>query len=129
MTPPETKPSATQTNQLVGGDAQKLAALKRIVSEEDERIAKLRAELTSLKTGTNQSGQIVSDLDKEVQDLAAEIESAKDDIHHIREHIRDLEEIKHEIKDIEEAQDRMDTIEEEAEEIKEKQGPDVKFND
>lgn len=103
-------------------DPTKLDALRKIVSEEEARIAGLRAELDSIKESAKSSDSTISVVDSEVEKLAKDIDKARQDISEIHQHIRDLEDIKREIKEAEESQEQADEMAEEAELIKERAG-------
>jgi len=103
-------------------DAEKLESLRRIITQEEERVAALRSELLQLKEGVDASGKAVGGVDSEIETLAKDIDSAKQDVDEIHQHIHDLEDVKREIREAEEAQEQADTMEEKAEELKERAG-------
>jgi len=112
--------SETVSPKKIGSDTTKLDSLRTIVSEEEDRIAGLRAELDSIKESSKVSDSSISGVDSEVEKLARDIDKAKQDISEIHQHIRDLEDIKREIKQAEESQEQADEMAEEAEIIKER---------
>ena len=97
----------------------KMDSLKRILAEEEVRIASLKEDLDKLKAEKKGSAQSSEETAMEVEELSVDIEKSRQELEHIRAHVRDLEDIKHEIRDVEESQEIMDELDQKAQEVKE----------
>ena len=97
----------------------KIETLKRILTEEEERIASLKAELDKLKVEQSASSKGSHEAVQEIEDLTRDIDRSKEELEHIRGHVKDIEDVKTEIKDIIESQEQLDELEQKAQEVKE----------
>lgn len=111
-------PSGSQDANKIG-----IESLKRIVGEETDRIASLKGELDTLKAEQDASGKKSEIVMEEIQSLAEDIDRSKEEIEHIREHVKDVEGVKQAIQDVEESQDRLDDLTEQAQQLKDETKP------
>lgn len=111
---PKTTPKETAEH----GEHQKLANLRRIVSEEEERIAKLKEELEALKASVNCADKNGAEVQGQADELEADLERANQEIAAIHTHIHDLEELKRGLKEVQESEKEYEETLSEGEEIR-----------